>query len=133
MEPNSVEAVDDTASTPEGTPIVVDVLSNDTNSDNAATLTLADAVVDPSKGQVLVVDNQLVFIPSNSLDDGDSARISYRTESSNGDFDIGALTVSVTASVGAPSGVGGNSDDTLVGTASADILSLIHISEPTRR
>ncbi|BFN31325.1 hypothetical protein VHTUMSATKI_15200 [Vibrio harveyi] len=122
LEPNSVEAVDDTASTPEGTPIVVDVLSNDTNSDNAATLTLADAVVDPSKGQVLVVDNQLVFIPSNSLDDGDSARISYRTESSNGDFDIGALTVSVTASVGAPSGVGGNSDDTLVGTASADIL-----------
>ncbi|WP_345776001.1 beta strand repeat-containing protein [Vibrio rotiferianus] len=122
LEPNSVEAVDDTASTPEGTPILVDVLSNDTNSDNAATLTLADAVVDPSKGQVLVVDNQLVFIPSNSLDDGDSARISYRTESSNGDFDIGALTVSVTASVGVPSGVGSSSDDTLVGTASADIL-----------
>ncbi|PFG56202.1 putative secreted protein (type I secretion substrate) [Vibrio sp. ES.051] len=122
LEPNSVEAVDDAASTPEGTPIVVDVLSNDTNNDNAATLTLADAVVDSSKGQVLIVDNQLVFIPSNNLDDGDSARISYRTESSNGDFDIGALTVSVTGSAGSVPGVGGNDNDALIGTAGADIL-----------
>ncbi|MEF1311505.1 type I secretion C-terminal target domain-containing protein, partial [Vibrio mytili] len=122
LKPNSVQAVDDSASTPERTPILVDVLANDTNEGSGESLVLADAVVDPEQGQVLIVDNQIVFIPSNSLDDGDSARISYRTESSNGDFDIGALTVSVTASAGSPLGVGSDGDDVLNGTASADIL-----------
>ncbi|BDR13646.1 calcium-binding protein [Vibrio sp. STUT-A11] len=122
LEPNSVQAIDDIASTPEGTPVLVDVLSNDTSGGNGETLMLADAVVDPSQGQVLIVDNQIVFVPSNNLDDGDSVRISYRTESSNGDFDIGALNVSITASTGNATGVGSDSDDVLVGTANADIL-----------
>ncbi|WP_321463261.1 Calx-beta domain-containing protein [uncultured Vibrio sp.] len=122
LEPNSVQAIDDIASTPEGTPVLVDVLSNDTSGGNGETLMLADAVVDPSQGQVLIVDNQIVFVPSNNLDDGDSVRISYRTESSNGDFDIGALNVSITASTGNGTGVGSDSADVLVGTANADIL-----------
>ncbi|MEE8603270.1 Ig-like domain-containing protein, partial [Euzebya tangerina] len=56
-------ADDDTASTGPGTPVTIDVLSNDSDPDGDDAALTITAVSDPPNGSVTIVDGQLVYTP----------------------------------------------------------------------
>ncbi|WP_197465357.1 Ig-like domain-containing protein [Marinomonas sp. TW1] len=93
------EAVSDTATTAEDTPVTIDVLANDTVA-SGATLTLSNPSVPANQGTVSIVDGKLVFTPA--ADFNGEATISYVITDSNGGTDTGSAVVTVTPVNDAP-------------------------------
>ena len=85
-------ANDDTATTPYGEMVTVDVLDNDTDIDGD-TLTVTNPTVDPAEGTVQVVGNEVKFTPAPGFE-GD-ATITYTVDDGNGGTDQGTLVVTV--------------------------------------
>ncbi|UOA27497.1 Hint domain-containing protein [Pseudosulfitobacter sp. DSM 107133] len=85
-------AMDDTATTDEDTSVTIDVLANDSDVDGD-TLTVTSATVPAAQGTVEVVDNQVVFTPTDGFV-GD-ATVSYVVQDGNGGEDTGEAVVTV--------------------------------------
>ncbi len=116
-------AVDDEATTSEGTPVEVDVLANDTDADAAAELTV-DSTTDPASGAVEVGDDGVVTYTPDAGFTGDDT-FDY-VVSDGTDTDTGTVTVTVTEVpvalpntriTAAPRGVTGNRSATIRFTA----------------
>ncbi|MCF6443337.1 Ig-like domain-containing protein [Nereida sp. MMG025] len=90
---NDLEAVDDTATTDEDTPVTIDVVANDENPEGDAP-TIIDASVPADQGTVEIVDNQLVFTPAENFNG--EATITYTVEDEEGATDTAEVTVDVT-------------------------------------
>ena len=95
-------AVDDTAETPEDTPVVVDLIGNDTDPDNTNDeLTLVDPTVPAAQGTL--VDNgdgTVTFTPA--PDFNGPATITYTVRDPEGNEDTGEAVVTVTPVNDAP-------------------------------
>ncbi len=87
------DAVNDAETTPEDTPVTVDVLGNDTDVDGDM-LTITGASVPADQGTVAIVDNKLLFTPAENFN-GD-ATISYSITDGNGGTDTADAVVTVT-------------------------------------
>ena len=89
-------AIDDTGlTTPAITPIFIDATANDIDPDSDP-LTITNAsVVDPTKGVVQVVNNELVFVPFNGTTG--PVEILYTIEDGNGGTDTASAFVDVQA------------------------------------
>ncbi|WP_281859828.1 cadherin-like domain-containing protein, partial [Litoreibacter halocynthiae] len=87
------QAVDDTATTDEDTPVTIDVLDNDFDTEGDA-LSITTASVPADQGTVEVVDGQLVFTPAENFNG--EATITYGITDGNGGADIGEVIVTVT-------------------------------------
>ena len=92
-------AVNDTATTDEDTPVTIDVLANDTDPDNQA-LTITAATVPAAQGTVEVVGNQLVFTPAENFNG--EATITYSIVDTDGATDTATVAVTVTPVNDAP-------------------------------
>ncbi|MEL6618389.1 MAG: tandem-95 repeat protein [Pseudomonadota bacterium] len=86
------DAVNDTDTTDEETPVLVDVLANDTDPDGDD-LTITGASVPSEQGTVEIVDNKLLFTPAENFT-GD-ATISYSITDGNGGTDVAEAVVTV--------------------------------------
>ncbi|WP_299692465.1 Ig-like domain-containing protein [uncultured Tateyamaria sp.] len=86
------DAVNDVAETDEETPVIIDVLANDTDVDGDD-LTITAASVPTEQGTVDIVGNQLVFTPAEDF--FGEATISYSIEDGNGGTDVAEVTVTV--------------------------------------
>ncbi|MCX7561799.1 Ig-like domain-containing protein, partial [Sulfitobacter sp. F26204] len=95
-------AVDDSDSTPEDTPVTIDVVANDTDVDGDP-LTVTGATVPADQGIVEVVGNEVVFTPAPDFT-GD-ATITYTVEDPDGLTDTGTVTVDVAPVADAPTAV----------------------------
>lgn len=84
---------DDTATTPEDTPVTIDVLDNDTDPDGQP-LTISDASVPADQGTVEIVGNELVFTPADDFNG--EATITYTAQDPDGNETPGTVTVDVT-------------------------------------
>ncbi|KAG1647844.1 hypothetical protein GQR58_030292 [Nymphon striatum] len=93
-------AEDDTAETPEDTPITIDVLDNDTDPDGDETLFISEASVPEEQGTVEIVDNQLVFTPAEDFNG--PVTISYTAEDPDGNEAPAEVSVNVTPVNDAP-------------------------------
>ncbi|SFR48576.1 cadherin-like domain-containing protein [Litoreibacter janthinus] len=87
------QAVDDTATTDEDTPVTIDVLDNDFDTEGDA-LSITTATVPADQGTVEVVDGKLVFTPAENFNG--EATITYGITDGNGGADIGEVVVTVT-------------------------------------
>ncbi|WP_390914501.1 cadherin-like domain-containing protein [Pseudosulfitobacter sp. SM2401] len=86
-------AVDDADTTPFNTPVIVDLIGNDTDVDDDP-LTLATATVDPAEGTLLDNgDGTVTFTPADGFE-GD-ATITYTVQDGNGGEDEGQAIVTV--------------------------------------
>ncbi len=102
------QANDDNQSTPEDTPITIDVLANDTDSDgnddiDATSITI---VAPPSNGSAATSNGKVVYTPASNYSGTDSFRYTVRDQS---DSPSNSATVTVTVSAtsdGAPVAVG---------------------------
>jgi VCBS repeat-containing protein len=83
----------DSATTAEDTPVIIDVLANDTDVDGPA-LSIKSATVDPAQGSVSIVDGKLVFTPASNF--AGSATITYVSTDGSADSVPTAVTVTVT-------------------------------------
>ena len=92
-------AVNDTATTDEDTPVTIDVLANDSDPDNQA-LTITAATVPAAQGTVEVVGNQLVFTPAENFNG--EATITYSIVDTDGATDTATVAVTVTPVNDAP-------------------------------
>ncbi|MEO0939724.1 MAG: cadherin-like domain-containing protein [Pseudomonadota bacterium] len=93
-------AVDDTATTDEDTPVVIDLLGNDTDADGD-TLTIGTVTVPANQGTV--VDNgdgTVTFTPAENFNG--EATITYTVQDGNGGEDTGEAVVTVAAVNDAP-------------------------------
>ncbi|MFK7835564.1 MAG: tandem-95 repeat protein [Sulfitobacter sp.] len=95
-------AVDDTAETPEDTPVTVDVLDNDTDPQDDP-LSIREASIPEEQGTVEIVDDELVFTPAENFNG--PAEITYVVEDPDGNADEGTVTVNVTPVNDAPEAV----------------------------
>lgn len=86
------DAVNDTDTTNEDTPITLDVLANDTDVDGDA-LTVTGATVPAAQGTVEIVGNQVVFTPAENFNG--LATISYSISDGNGGTDTAIHEVDV--------------------------------------
>ncbi|MEP5729658.1 MAG: tandem-95 repeat protein [Sulfitobacter sp.] len=86
-------AEDDTAETPEETPVTIDVLENDMDPQSDP-LTITEASVPEEQGTVEIVDDELVFTPAEDFNG--LVEISYIVEDPDGNADEGIVTVNVT-------------------------------------
>uniref|UniRef100_UPI003F6BC395 cadherin-like domain-containing protein n=1 Tax=Roseicyclus sp. TaxID=1914329 RepID=UPI003F6BC395 len=93
------DAVNDTATTDEDTPVTIDVLANDTDPDNQ-TLTITAATVPAAQGTVEIVGNQLVFTPAENFNG--AATITYSIVDTDGATDTASVAVTVVAVNDAP-------------------------------
>jgi hypothetical protein len=84
-------ATDDTASTPEDTPVTIDVLANDTDIDGD-TLTIVD-VSDPAHGTAVISGGMIVYTPG--LNQTDTVTLTYTVSDGNGHTDTATLTIDV--------------------------------------
>ncbi len=87
------DAVDDAVTTDEDTPVTIDALANDTDTEGDD-LTITGASVPADQGSVEVVDNELVFTPA--PDFNGEATITYAITDGNGGTDTAEVTVTVT-------------------------------------
>ena len=85
-------ANDDTATTPEDTPVTIDVLDNENDPDSDP-LTITAASVPPEQGTVEIVNNELVFTPA--PDFNGPATITYAITDGNGGTDTAEVSVTV--------------------------------------
>ncbi|MGE0111444.1 tandem-95 repeat protein, partial [Aquabacterium sp.] len=92
-------AVADSATTAEDTPVIIDVLANDTDVDGPA-LSIKSATVDPAQGSVSIVDGKLVFTPAPNF--AGSATITYVSTDGSADSAPTAVNVTVTPVNDAP-------------------------------
>ncbi|WP_438987830.1 Ig-like domain-containing protein, partial [Marivivens donghaensis] len=86
------EAVDDTATTDEDTPVTIDVLDNDSDPEGQP-LTITAATVPADQGTVEIVGNELVFTPAENFN-GD-ATITYAIQDPDGATDTAEVAVTV--------------------------------------
>ena len=87
------QAVDDAVTTDEDTPVTIDVLANDTDTEGDA-LSITVATVPADQGTVEIVNGELVFTPADNFNG--EATISYGITDGNGGADIGEVVVTVT-------------------------------------
>lgn len=92
-------AVDDLATTPEDTPVTIDVLGNDTDADGDV-LTITEASVPAEQGSVQIVNNALLFTPAENFNG--EATITYAITDGNGAIDTAEAVVTVTPVNDAP-------------------------------
>ncbi|MEP3225399.1 MAG: Ig-like domain-containing protein [Parasphingorhabdus sp.] len=90
-------AVDDTASTAEDTPVLIDVLPNDSDPDGDPLTLIAAAA---SVGQATVVGNQVNYVPPANFNG--TATITYTISDGEGGTATATITVTVTAENDAP-------------------------------
>lgn len=88
------DAIDDSATTKEDTPITVNVLGNDTDAD-ADTLTISALLDGPDHGTVEIVDNKLVYTPGTNYSGSDS--IVYEIFDGSFGYDQATLDLTVVA------------------------------------
>lgn len=130
-------ADDDTASTGEDTPVLIDVLDGDTDPENDA-LTIAP-VTQPGKGSVEVVNGKVRYTPNMNASGTDT--FTYRVSDGEADSGIATVTVEVAAANDAPVGRPDSAktkEDTSVNIkvlandtdADADKLSVSEVSRP---
>ena len=91
-------ANDDAVSTYPGTPILVDVLANDSDLDGD--LLVISGVEDPANGSVQVQDGKLVYTPATGFEGTDS--FAYSVSDGAGGIAQGNVTVTVATPGGAP-------------------------------
>ncbi|WP_224815062.1 tandem-95 repeat protein [Hasllibacter sp. MH4015] len=87
------DAVNDSVTTDEDTPITIDVLDNDTDVDGD-TLEITGASVPADQGVVSIVGGELLFEPAENFNG--EATISYSISDGNGGTDTAEVTVTVT-------------------------------------
>lgn len=97
---DSPDAIDDSRTVAQGTPLVIDVLSNDVDPDSSDTLTVT-GVTQPGRGLVLRNEGDVVFDPGSEfdyLDAGESETVTfdYTISDGNGGTDTATVTVTVT-------------------------------------
>mgnify|MGYP005842407179 CR=1 FL=1 len=92
---NAPIAVDDEAPTIQDTPILIDVLANDSDPDNDP-LTIT-AVSDPANGAAVIQDSQLLYTPAPAFVGSDI--FTYTISDGNGGTDSATVTVTVGALV----------------------------------
>ena len=95
-------AVDDQASTAEDTPVLIDVVANDTDPDGDALRVVA--VMAPAHGTTTVVAGGLRYVPAPDYNGPD--RFTYRVADSDGETAAAAVTVAVVPVNDAPVAVG---------------------------
>ena len=95
-------AVDDQASTAEDTPVLIDVVANDTDPDGDALRVVA--VMAPAHGTATVVAGGLRYVPAPDYNGPD--RFTYRVADSDGETAAAAVTVAVVPVNDAPVAVG---------------------------
>ncbi len=88
----NVAPVNDVAETDEETPILIDVLANDTDVDGDD-LTITGASVPAEQGTVSIVGNELRYVPADDF--FGEATISYSITDGNGGTDVAEVTVTV--------------------------------------
>jgi hypothetical protein len=93
------DAIDDAAETDEDTPLVIDVLANDTDAD-ADALSITRILDAPDNGTVAIVDNELVYTPNANFSGVDS--IVYEIADGRGGFDHATLDLTIVAVADAP-------------------------------
>ncbi|MDC0882788.1 Ig-like domain-containing protein, partial [Litorivicinus sp.] len=93
-------AVPDTVTTAEDTPVVIDVLDNDTDADNDTLSVLNAVVTDSDAGTVTNNGNDITFTPA--LNYSGSATVLYFVSDSNDGADSSSVTITVTAVNDAP-------------------------------
>jgi hypothetical protein len=92
-ENNPPDALDDEAETPQGTPVTIDVLANDSDPEGTE-LTIID-VEQPAEGTVEIVNNQLVYTPADGQAPGD-VTFFYHVQDEDGEEATAQVTVTVT-------------------------------------
>lgn len=97
----------DVTTTGENTPVLVDVLANDTDIDNGAVLTVASATAPDGQGSASVVGNQVEFDPGTDfdyLDTGETADVivSYTIQDEHGATSSSTVTITVSGTNDAP-------------------------------
>ena len=114
-------AVDDDATTPQGVPVVIDLVGNDTDVDGDP-LSLLGPPVSADGTIVVNPDGTVTFTPNPGFT-GD-ATISYEVDDGNGGSATGTATVAVTPRDGIVTGTGGNDviDDTYTGDPDGDVV-----------
>jgi Ca2+-binding RTX toxin-like protein len=93
------EALDDTATTDEDTPVTIDVLDNDSDPDGQP-LTISEATVPAEQGTVEIVNGKLVFTPADDFNG--EATISYTVTDPDGNTDTANVVVTVNPVEDAP-------------------------------
>ncbi|HEY5720982.1 MAG TPA: Ig-like domain-containing protein [Allosphingosinicella sp.] len=112
----------DAASTGENSIVVVNVIANDTDVDNGATLTVIAASAPSGQGSASIVGNQVQFDPGTDfdyLDTGESAQVvvSYTIEDEHGATSSSTITITVNGANDAPVA----NDDTASTTEDASV------------
>ena len=105
---------DDAGDTPQGTPIVIEPLGNDSDPDGD-TISVIGASVPPSQGTVTFTDTTVTFTPAPAF--VGEATISYTISDGNGLTDTADITVTVTDVIGP---VDGTDNGQLMGPGFAD-------------
>ncbi|MEA3034365.1 MAG: hypothetical protein QOH04_116 [Sphingomonadales bacterium] len=113
----------DTATTSENAPVTIDVLANDTDVDDGATLSLVSTSVAPGQGSVSIVSGQVSFNPGGDFDHlavGESqvVTINYTMQDEHGAQSSSTVSLTVTGTNDAPTIVAGST------TASGSVTEL---------
>ncbi|MBY7732331.1 VWA domain-containing protein, partial [Vibrio splendidus] len=108
-----LDANNDSVTTEEFIPILVDVLANDYNPHALTSeLTLSDvSLVNPSQGTVSIVDGKVLFIPDASLNNGDVVQVSYTAVDVNGNSDTAIVEITIADNSGNVISVEGDNND----------------------
>ncbi len=93
------EAQNDSATTPEGTAVLLNVLGNDTTNSGSGQLTIT-SVGNPQNGSAQIVNGQIRYTPNAGFDGTDS--FTYTITDSNGETATATATVTVVAVNKAP-------------------------------
>ena len=94
-------ANDDNRSTPEDTPVTIDVLANDTDADGDIDADTISIVTPPASGSAVVSDGKVIYTPSSNYSGTDSFRYTIQ-DSSDVTSNIATVTVTVTGVNDAP-------------------------------
>jgi VCBS repeat-containing protein len=97
----------DTATTSENAPVTINVLANDTDVDDGATLSLVSTSVAPGQGSVSIVSGQVAFNPGSDFDHlavGESqvVTINYTMQDEHGAQSSSTVSLTVTGTNDAP-------------------------------
>ncbi|WP_061017876.1 Ig-like domain-containing protein [Vibrio splendidus] len=108
-----LDANNDSATTEEFIPILVDVLANDYNPHALTSeLTLSDvSLMNPSQGTVSIIDGKVLFIPDASLNSGDVVQVSYTAVDVNGNSDTAIVDITIADNSGNVISVEGDNND----------------------
>lgn len=105
----------DRATTPAGSPVVIDVVGNDAD-DDGGTLTIV-SVTQPTSGTVAIVDNRLVYTPA----PGFTGTVSFEYTVSDGQGGLSTATVQLEVSAAAPA-AGGSGGTGTAGSGASGTL-----------